>query len=532
MTPPRRPPPPAPRVYGLLLLLAALLGALLLPLDGTIAAYRRVLSEVGLASARGRGDAAREYAHLATDVDASVEEDARKKNDAPDRCARLLLYLPDVFADHGHGSQLNTYLMGALTATYLDRGMVLVEPPLEKSKHAGGSQFGCPVDAFREEKTPAGARWDVKPDFPRGLSRLVRHPAWLSRGCPVPCAETHGYDDWLRLARTPGAEEVTCANSDGTESNVVVLAGGGLRSYFRELEPTMTADLPPPASPQAAKARWAFNLGATPREKWIFGNIQDPRQAWEYAVGLANKAGFPAFQPWIARDVGLFLASSKPFRGEYDAAVHVRRGDKLVKEARGEVVRYWRSQGHADEENLPTDYVPFAHYLAQWDGADKCPVDDRGEVRVVEHNVYVATDDPVTVREEIAALPHHDGADSVLLHGCHRLTFRFNPTDAESFHLNGDGEHGFDPGHAGAEEDSCFARYRRNVVSVADMMLLSRARVFVGEYNSNWGRLIRTTRVRLNGNATQDQMRRSAGLTTTLDTRVAWGSRNVRTPGY
>ncbi|KAL7453914.1 hypothetical protein ACHAWC_005553 [Mediolabrus comicus] len=41
-------------------------------------------------------------------------------------------------------------------------------------------------------------------------------------------------------------------------------------------------------------------------------------------------------------------------------------------------------------------------------------------------------------------------------------------------------------------------RYHRNIASVADMLILGKARTFVGEYNSNWGRLIRTMRVRLN----------------------------------
>ena len=49
-----------------------------------------------------------------------------------------------------------------------------------------------------------------------------------------------------------------------------------------------------------------------------------------------------------------------------------------------------------------------------------------------------------------------------------------------------------------ATEDSCFARYDRNIVSFVDMIILSKARTFIGEYNSNWGRLIRTVRVRLN----------------------------------
>ena len=93
------------------------------------------------------------------------------------------------------------------------------------------------------------------------------------------------------------------------------------------------------------------------------------------------------------------------------------------------------------------DYVPFAHYLSQWDGPDKCPTDDEGEVQVMNHNVYIATDDPIVVHEEIAALPHHINKDTVLWNDCHQLTFFFNPTNDSAFHLNGDGEHGFKEGN-------------------------------------------------------------------------------------
>lgn len=199
--------------------------------------------------------------------------------------------------------------------------------------------------------------------------------------------------------------------------------------------------------------------------------------------------------------------------------------------------------GSLDPNNLPTDYVPFAHYLAKWDGPDKCLRDEEDKVQVTKHNVYVATDDPVVVRREIAELPNHMDDNTVLWNDCYLLTFYFNPTDASSFHLNGDGEEGFKDKDV---EDSCFMRYHRNVASIADMMLLSKARTFIGEYNSNWGRVIRTMRVRLNvpvaksddgGEYVEPTMAQGVGsltrttLTRTLDTRIAWGSAGERKPG-
>lgn len=545
---------PPPLAYGAVLLLGAVSAPLLLSLDGGLLpdlAYRRSLSNGSLYSLKN----SQGYSNLQDlrDIDPSIENRARKNND-PDRCSRLFLYLPDPFADHGHGSQINTYIMGVSTSTYLDRAMLLVEPPPEVDRYAGGSQFGCPVDAFRETMTKTSslrrnveASWEVKEDFPRGFSRLVDHPAWLSRKCAVPTScdgREYRYGDWLRVANSYKSgefEEVTCENPDGTVANVVVAAGSRMRMHYRKHEPLMTRDHP---SPHAEK--WATNLGATPREAKLFSKTVGSREVWDYVLGLMNKAGFLKLRPWIARDVELLLRTyDLPLDREYDA-VHVRRGDKLEVEARKEVEKYWRENGHPDPNDLPTDYIPFAHYLSQWDGPETCERDEDGKVsRMMDHNVYVATDDPVVVRGEIAALPDHVDENTIRWNECHRLRFYFNPTDDDAFHLNGDGESGFKEGREGGDGDSCFGRHHRNVASVADMMVLAKAKTFIGEYNSNWGRVIRTLRVRLNvpaaiadgdgGNEAEKEVVMSSGLeglTRVLDTRVAWGATIPRSPGY
>ncbi len=95
--------------------------------------------------------------------------------------------------------------------------------------------------------------------------------------------------------------------------------------------------------------------------------------------------------------MGLF---DLPRNVEY-SAIHVRRGDKLAFEARGEVERFWRDLVHADPRNLPTEYVLYQHYLAQWDGLDAYPTNKGGQPTFVRHSVYVATDDPIAGRGEI-----------------------------------------------------------------------------------------------------------------------------------
>ena len=505
------------------------------------------------------------------DIDTSIEYRAQN-NDDTNKCNRLFIYLPDSFAKHGHGSQINTYIMSITVSTYLNRALILLEPPIsEGNQYAGGSQFGCPIDAFHEamgvqtslrgtsargddadvsSSTGINASWSIRDDFPLGFSRLVHHPAWLSHGCSVPktCSDgtnMYDYNDWEKMyhdgLRNEGEKlngrlrEVKCINADGSQSNVVVTSGGKLRQYFRGQSSTMTSMLP--GDPE--KSRWATNLGATPSEAAVFASIQDPRQIWDYVLGLMNKAGFLKFQPWIARDVGLFLKSfDMPLDQEY-SAIHVRRGDKLAVEARPEVERYWKSQGYTDMNNLPTDYVPFAHYLSQWDSSDSCTTNDDGDLEVMKHNVYIATDDPIVVRQEIDALANHIDANTILWNDCHELTFYFNPTDSNAFHLNGDGEDGFDKTKENAtEKDSCFARYHRNIASIADMMILSKSRIFIGEYNSNWGRVIRTMRVRLNDNHGRKNSKgkkkineTGGSFTQILDTRVAWGSVVEKPPG-
>jgi len=357
------------------------------------------------------------------------------------------------------------------------------------------------------------------------------------------------YSKWKRTAQqyklgSKKAEqelpEITCTTGDGREVNVVVTGGFMLRDYFRQLSPKMTHSSPP------ALRQWAANLGATAAEKNNFVQLaQSPQirnrnsnqsgtlsnDLFDYALALMIKAGFLKFQPWIARDVELLLKTFDLPLGEEYTAIHVRRGDKLIEEARPFVTRYYQSRGHTDLNNLPTNYIPFVHYLERWDDGTSANCQSKSShegqaASSIIHHVYIATDDPVTVQEEIASLPQvqHVSPNTIRWNDCHELRFYFNPTDGKAFHLNGDGEQGFQPNHQeAAREENCSARYQRNIVSIADMMILTKARVFIGEFNSNWGRFIRTMRVRLDGDA---------GLTKVLDTRIAWGPTSARAPGF
>lgn len=474
-----------PRAYAATLLLGVAMSPFLLNLQGSLSSFYPSSSSFFLRRSLSFNDI--EYFSTLQDVDdidPSIEQKAIANAD-DDKCKNLFLYLPDPqhFSYHGHGSQLNTYIMSTLIGTYLNRNVLLLEPPNEVSTFAGGSQFGCPVDAFEEihmtspaasssSSSAASDSWQIKDNFPGGFSRLIDHQTWLTGGCPIPCQDTYTYQDWARksIQTTAMNVPITCKESNGRTVNVIATAGGPLRQYFR----AKSKD-----NHFISNERWATKLGATLTEARIFSTLSNAAM-WDYAVGLMIKAGLLRLQPWVARDVEMLIKSFDLFRTigtkhpVYDS-IHVRRGDKLIEEARGEVQRYWRSQGHSDMQNLPTNYVPFAHYLNQFRKIE-CPMNELGEVTErIKRVVYVATDDPIVVKEEIANLPNRIDERTVLWNDCHELSFYFNPTDESSFHLNGDGEAGFSDG----TEDNCFKRYHRNIASVADMMILAKSRTFV-----------------------------------------------------
>lgn len=176
-------------------------------------------------------------------------------------------------------------------------------------------------------------------------------------------------------------------------------------------------------------------------------------------------------------------SSNLPLDIEYDA-IHVRRGDKLISESKKEVNKYWASLGfHRGDEHV--NYVPFSHYIERaWDGSD-CPTKPNGErkrVRRPKRIVYIATDDPKTVRHEIEQYPVVIGGVSVL-NECTKALFIFSPLSEEQkeldkpFHISPCG------GKKLCPSDDCFKRYHRNIAAVADLMILTKSAKFVGELN-------------------------------------------------
>lgn len=453
-------------------------------------------------------------------------------------CDDVLLFLPHAFGHNGHASQLNNYLLAALIATFTDRAMVMLEPPPALNNFKSNSQFGCPPEAWetrvvRADGPPKRVGWNF--DFPQGLDRLIKHPAWLSRQCPVPC--DFAYEEWeeMSLANNatlvPVPREVRCRTrpkggrrrdrKEGRATNVVVMGGQQVRDFFSSHYKHLMYD-----HSNNLQAEWALRLGARHHEARVFSALTDKYQIWDYASALLSRSGILRFQPWIARDVEEYIEGiDLPLDVRYDG-IHVRRGDKLESDARFQVRRYWSERGLLDKTTGqgPRNYIPFAHYLSQFDdteegGGGECQEDSEPRL------VYVATDDPVEVRREIMDLPKDSDGNTLLRtkNGC-QMTFKFafgheQASAMDSYHLDGD-----------ISKGDCEDRYARNIAGVADLMILAKSRVFVGEFNSNWGRLVRTFRLRVNDSTKVENGARP--VLTEGEMRVAWGQQHPGPPGW
>jgi len=493
-------------------------------------------------------------------------------------CDDVLLFMPDSFSRNGHGSQLNSYILAAEVATYLNKAMVVQDAPQWVQKFKGGSQFGCPKDGLvggenhvlmREQKEgekPKGSRGWVE-NFPKGLERLIQHPDWLSRKCPIPCQDDFKYWDWENVRTKQqipfsdpetgkkdwnfDLQEVKCKSSHGRDTNVLVVGGYELRKYFeQEIKEKMIHRVPSSPIDSAIDSAngqddedetndnqdaydWSIRLGASSAEATAFTDLDQEEDIWDFVSALMARSGVIRFQPWIARDVESFIKkASLPLNVDYDS-IHVRRGDKLEQESKREVNSFWRARGYGKGtgRKIPRNYIPFSHYVGQ--GYHKRPCNADGEA----HLVYVATDDPNVIKQELTGMKKDDLGFTVM-NKCHKFNFIFGPTpkDDTPSHLNSEGGH-----------RNCVDRYNRNIAGIADLLILAKSNLFVGEFNSNWGRLVRVFRMRLNdelmateeveegdlddGEQPEGEKRRRAAKTVahpvlTKGLKVAWGNRH------
>lgn len=464
-------------------------------------------------------------------IDFSIDERLSWQSDDggnSEYCKDILLLMPYEHSINGQGAQLNAYIWASLLATFLNKALVILESPnyqflSEWNKHPpastlydSGSQFGCPADEFEGD--------DISADFPRGLSRLIQNPIWVNRGCGVPtCGGKYGYYEWEAIRKTQkshvlqygATHDIECVEGN-VHVTVTVLGISSMNRMTRRTHMLTRMTDRSSESSRSAAYHWAMRLGANADEAQFFSQITSPNQIWDYLSALVNRSGLLRFQPWIARDVEERIRSLNiPLDGPYDA-IHVRRGDKLIAEARKEVQHYWSTKGYPAGK-MPTNYIPFSHYAGKVWGA--CATTGRRRMRMRDpaRNVYIATDDPTTVKREIASFPKVKGKGASIVDQClHKVNFWFAPSfNDTSFHINDR-----------RSNDDCHQVYKRNIAAIADLVILSRADKFVGDYNSNWGRFIKITRSFFN-----DPDGSTKPLVSTKNMVVAFGPGHPGPPG-
>jgi hypothetical protein len=137
---------------------------------------------------------------------------------------------------------------------------------------------------------------------------------------------------------------------------------------------------------------------------------------------------------------------------------------------------FWQNQGY-NRSTQPTNYIPLSHYLTKLDASS--PSD-----------IYVATDDPETVKREIRSLKPH------------RFRFHLNPESASS------------TGHLQDASD-CSRKYDKTISALVDLAMVIRSTIAVAEYSSNWGILVRSHRTFFADGR--------AGSASVRDMRIAFG---------
>lgn len=416
-------------------------------------------------------------------------------------CDDILLYMPsqqlqeddDIDNVHANGveGQLTSYLMAVMLATYTSKAMVILES--NEDLVPGGSQFGCPSNAFNEAKKSAGKeqRFDTDEDVPKGLSRLIHHSEWLSRGCSVPCQNNHDYEKWGNVRKknrkSKYAQHSTCRNDSGWESRVLVVDEADVQRLFENNFKGKMLHRPSPTA-----YNWALRLGAKKYEAQTFADLEDEEDIWDFVSALLARSDVLRFQPWIAKDVKKFIHLSQiPMQVSYDA-FHVRREGNIL--------------GYKEETGL--DVIPFQDYLKSW---------ERHDCSDMARIIYIASDNPGQIKEEISKYPAGEAGNLILpgVDECHGLRFYLREDSTSTEFMK-----------KGSTSD-CSIQYRRTISSVADLIILSKSSTFIGEFGSSFARLVRTFRASLNDFPGREE----EGPVLVRDTRVVWGELHPGPPG-
>jgi len=409
-------------------------------------------------------------------------------------CDDILLFMPNRLAPIA--IQMNGYLRAAMMATFANKALVVMDAPQE---------LICNVDGY------AGP--------PLGLPNIIKSPEWLTRECAIPCQASHSYVDWngIRLnmhlndlSSTPF--EHVCMNENGRESRVFPIGGDEIHNFFESNFKEQMLQRPSPSAYE-----WALRLGATePQEAELFAQLEGDTM-WDYlgALLMRNEEVLH-LQSDVAKDVAKLMKSRElDTRLPYDA-IDVRRGDAILDraDARNFAINYWDAQQGKPEAKEPHNYIPLIHYLRHYydRSEEKCIKDD--------NVVIISTNAPGEVRKEIDALSRRRWVDGDI------VSVRPKRCLAFKFVISTPRKRDVSPG----KDESCTDRYDDLVADIADFITMQKANTFVGEFHSDWGRLVRTSRLMLNKAAIEEGSHNNPVLL--KDMNVAWGYLHPGPPGW
>jgi len=444
----------------------------------------------------------------------SSSSSAMRMTTAVDPCDDIVLFVPDVNASLER--QLNNYILAAMLATFTNKAMVVLDAPRE---------LICP-----------GEEQDVDVDYPLAFSSIVKSPKWLMQECPVPCQATHAYADWddFRRSRSNADSPVAFCTKDDDSSggggslttSVFVVGGDETRVYFDKYFKKLIK-----GASSSISYEWAVRAGAAPHEAEVFSKLKGGDDVYDYMGALLVRSDVLRLQQKIRDDTTKHIHTyiyPKGHKKTPHDAIYVRRGEDIGADPKAKwlyIDSYWDAAGGIYNGVTPTtttrrDYIPLLHYMRHYHDL-KCSKDLR--------RVYIATDDPKAVRREIHELGPKKG-HAVLFNNCHKIKF----TVSKVKKILGAGV--------------CAARYARTIADISDFIVVRTADTFVGEFNSDWGKLIRLFRLAVNQEVGMIGNRGMLGPTQKLvlgqrggaemdqspvllkDTKVAWGPMRPLSP--
>jgi len=198
---------------------------------------------------------------------------------------------------------------------------------------------------------------------------------------------------------------------------------------------------------------------------------------WDYIGALLIRSNVLRLQPQIKEDtnrhIKKFIYRKRHIKVSHDA-IHVHRGGdvRAVTKAKGYIDKYLEGHKYNNEETQTStlDYIPLLHYIRYYHDM-KCSENIR--------EIFIATDDPTDVEKEITELGPKRG-HAIDFNNCHKIHFTVSKVEK----IFG--------------ESDCVAQYAKTIGSISDFIVARTADTFVGEFNSDWGKLIRLFRLVLN----------------------------------